>query len=178
MLLSGCSACARAHYKASPGTQSCMPCPAGSFLNVTAAAACQPCPPNSSSTAGQEQCACDAGWFGFPLASPSAGTRGAGCVFCPVGSFKEMKGSHACVDCPSGSYSRNTAAAKCDTCPDAFSDPYDIALPQCRGDFFFACQVSCVCVRVCVRVCVCRCVCVGMREKGCVRVRVRVLVRV
>ena len=141
MLPSGCAACARAHYKTSSGTHSCVPCPAGSFLNVTAGSACELCPPSSDSEAEQEECTCNAGYSGLPLASSTAGTLGEGCLFCPVGSYKATIGSHACLDCPSGSFSRDTAAVQCSVCPETFYDLYDIALPQCREDFFFACQV-------------------------------------
>jgi len=87
----------------------CVPCPAGTFKDLTGPAACKSCLENSNSTKGSAACACNAGFT-------ESETEGV-CIACSTGTYKAELGNQACTDCEAGKYSDQVSAKVCIECP-------------------------------------------------------------
>ena len=104
-----CSICPTDTYK-NPKIQACIPCPAFSITRGTDSCICLPgtykspnmtsctlCPLGTSSKAGAEYCACQAGDF----------WNGTNCQACPRNSASQ-EGALKCVKCPEGTFADKT----------------------------------------------------------------------
>ena len=128
-----CVRCADGYYKSSPGNESCLACPTGSFSDPDAAAcslcppntyqdsgasaACTQCPANSVSGEGSTavgSCECSAG-FGF--------VDGA-CVSCPQGTYKPTVSNSPCAACDPGFYTEAVGSSDASQCILCAHDSY------------------------------------------------------
>lgn len=124
-----CVACEPGKFKASVGdsgttSDSCLPCPAGTFYEGTAATSCLECTDNSISALGSDDefdCLCESGFY----------RNNAECVRCADGYIKSEPDASQCVACDTGTFSSN--ALQCADCP-AHSDtrqPASTSISDC-----------------------------------------------
>jgi IPT/TIG domain/Tyrosine-protein kinase ephrin type A/B receptor-like len=114
--LSACTECLAGHYRgtANPPT-ACLPCAAGSSINVRGQAACLQCDSGKFSNAtGLDVCySCPAGAF-----SVKAGSLGATvCTACSAGEYINVDGQATCLKCAKGTYQVSTGGTTCPKCP-------------------------------------------------------------
>lgn len=97
------------------GTYTCVPCPAGYFLE-SGTRNCLPCAPGSYSAEGAATCTlCSQGTYN-PLASQ---TSASACIACPAGSFSSVDGASSkstCTPCAAGTFASSTGASACTSC--------------------------------------------------------------
>ena len=115
-----------------PDGGTCLPCPAGTFKNLTGSVACTRCAfkstsPNSSVAA--TDCRCFAGYTG-----PNGGV----CSECPAGTYKEVLGSAPCLNaCPANTNSpvASKAVSEC-ICNAGYTGPDGQVCVDCAAGKF------------------------------------------
>jgi hypothetical protein len=101
-----CNGCEPGFFKEAQGNQVCLPCPANTFSNATAAPsaqACLACLTNATSAASSVSCECDLGFT----------AEGGACVACAVGKYKHDVGAAPCTVCPSNSVNLTNSSDGC-----------------------------------------------------------------
>ena len=121
-LLTDCGCVAGYYLNDPPGTYECLPCPAGTFNNLSSQTSCSQCPENTfnpdtaqiacmydcdvnshapAASTSVEDCKCNLGYSGSP---------GDACVHCSPGKFRENSSEYFCQLCPSHTYNVDYAA--------------------------------------------------------------------
>ena len=117
-----CLPCGAGRYNNLTGQTECTPCPAGSFTEDDNADACTPCPsggwcPIAGASSRMVFQPCPSGSY-----NPSEGaTSNASCRACPLGKASSVPGSSAasnCKPCPAGAFAATRGQSFCDPCPD------------------------------------------------------------
>jgi len=113
-----CESCEVGTYGNTMAAEACLPCPAGTYLDVigaTQGVQCKTCPSFSNSPAGTgsiQQCMCNAGYSGSSIDT---------CVPCTAGTYNDDSRANpsVCTECDAGKINPNAAATSenaCNTC--------------------------------------------------------------
>ena len=102
MIAGQCKPCALGKFKPLPGSSDmCAECPLNSYAQQQGSITCSSCAlfasTPSTASSSSSQCGCIPGYYG---SASVAGNPVAACLPCPVGSYKESRGSSACIVCP------------------------------------------------------------------------------
>lgn len=128
-----CQRC-RNNFRYNKETQTCEPCPPGSFSKGGLRTECKTCPsgqrleeggsstldcrcPKEGTFSAGDKCKpCPRGTYGSFLTLPSK----FGCIKCSMGTFSNKVGSTSCTPCPFGTFSDAEGAKRCKKCPRGF----------------------------------------------------------
>ncbi|XP_054681088.1 multiple epidermal growth factor-like domains protein 9 isoform X1 [Grus americana] len=125
---SACTSCPLGHYQPESGQPSCLPCPQGSYANLTRSTICLPClPGHYANESGAAACrACEKGYF-------SSQQNAVFCLPCLPGSFCNTTSCTGCLPCPGGQEALQEASEECTPClPGMFKGPSDNKCKLCR----------------------------------------------
>jgi len=108
-------------------SETCIPCPAGTFSSIENATTCTSCAPGSFSNSSSSTACylCPSGTYSDDYGSTScslcsngtfSSTGSINCTLCSAGTFASEDGSETCIGCSPGSYAPSSGSSSCTKC--------------------------------------------------------------